>query len=116
MKEVFNSINFASRDRVAWFHLSPEIYARSGAIPDETEGLIEYLQMVRTVEVAFLLEALPDGLTRGSLRSRGLVDVQKICQEFGGGGHRLAAGLRSKLSPADLEKKLLESIARQLPA
>jgi phosphoesterase RecJ-like protein len=114
MKEVFNGIHFANRDRVAWFYLTPEIYARSGAIPDETEGLIEYLQTVKTVEVAFILETLPEGLTRGSMRSRGTVDVQKICQEFGGGGHRLAAGLRSKLSPPELEKKLLESIAKQL--
>ena len=115
MKEVFNEIHFANQSRVAWFCLTPEIFARSGAIPDETEGLIEYLQMVRTVEVAFLLEVLPDGLTRGSLRSRGHVNVQQICQEFGGGGHRLAAGLRSKLPPVELEKKLLELIAQQLP-
>jgi phosphoesterase RecJ-like protein len=92
------------------------MYARSGAIPDESEGLIEYLQSVKTVEAAFMLEALPDGLTRGSLRSRGTVDVQKICQDFGGGGHVLAAGLRSKLPPAELEKMLLERIAAQLPA
>jgi len=115
MKEVFNGIKFANRGRIASFYLTPEMYARSGAIPDETEGLIEYLQMVQTVEVAFMLEALPDGLTRGSMRSRGHVDVQKICQEFGGGGHRLAAGLRSKLPPAELESKLQELIAKQLP-
>jgi phosphoesterase RecJ-like protein len=115
MQEVFGHIHFGNRDRIAWFFLTPDMYARSGAIPDETEGLIEYLQMAKTVEVAFVLESLPDGLTRGSLRSRGHVDVQKICQEFGGGGHRLAAGLRTKLSPAELETKLLESIAKQLP-
>jgi phosphoesterase RecJ-like protein len=113
--EVFKAIHFADNNRVAWFTLTPEMYARSGAIPDETEGLIEYLQSVKTVEVAFLLEVLPDGLTRASMRSRGKVDVQKICQEFGGGGHRLAAGLRTKLDPAALEKKLLETIAKQLP-
>ena len=115
MKEVFGAIHFGNHDRVAWFCLTPEMYARSGAIPDETEGLIEHLQTVRSVEVAFLLETLPDGLTRASMRSRGTVDVQKICQEFGGGGHRLAAGLRTKLAPAALEKKLLELIAQQLP-
>jgi phosphoesterase RecJ-like protein len=113
--EVFKAIHFASQNRVAWFCLTPEMYARSGAIPDETEGLIEYLQSVKTVEVAFLLETLPDGLTRASMRSRGKVDVQQICREFGGGGHRLAAGLRSKLAPADLEKRLLDLIAKQLP-
>jgi len=116
ISEVFKAIHFASRNRVAWFCLTPEMYARSGAIPDETEGLIEYLQAVKTVEVAFLLESLPDGLTRASMRSRGTVDVQRICQEFGGGGHRLAAGLRTKLDPAALEKKLLDLIAKQLPA
>ena len=113
--EVFKAIHFGNRNRVAWFGLTPEMYALSGAIPDETEGLIEYLQSVKTVEVAFLLETMPDGLTRASMRSRGKVDVQKICQEFGGGGHRLAAGMRSKLAPAELEKKLLDLIAKQLP-
>jgi len=114
--EVFQAIHFSNRNRIAWFTLTPEMFARSGAVPDETEGLIEYLQAVKTVEVAFLLEMMPGGMTRASLRSRGLVDVQKICQEFGGGGHRLAAGLRTKLEPAVLEKKLLDLIAQQLPA
>ena len=113
--EVFKAIHFASRNRVAWFCLTPEMYALSGALPDETEGLIEYLQSVKSVEVAFLLEWLPDGLTRASMRSRGKVDVQRICQEFGGGGHRLAAGLRTKLAPAALETRLLDLIAKQLP-
>jgi phosphoesterase RecJ-like protein len=116
MREVLNALHFADRDRIAWFHLTPETYARSGATPDETEGLIEYLQAVRTVEVAFLLEVMADGLTRASLRSRGTVDVQKICATMGGGGHRLAAGLRTKLEPAALEQKLVALISEQLPA
>ena len=116
MREVLNQVHFADRNRIAWFYIGPEAYARSGATPDETEGLIEYLQAVRTVEVAFILESMPDGLTRASLRSRGRVDVQKISAQFGGGGHVLAAGLRTKLDPATLEKKLLELIAQQLPA
>jgi phosphoesterase RecJ-like protein len=115
MQEALSTLKFANHNRVAWIILSPELYARSGATPDETEGLIEHLQTVGSVEVAFLLEALPDGLTRGSLRSRGKVDVQAICTQFGGGGHRLAAGLRTKLDPAALEKKLLDLIAQQLP-
>jgi len=115
MREVFNAIHFANRERVAWFILSPETYARSGAKPEETEGIIDYLQTVKTVEVAFILESMPGGLTRASMRSRGKVDVQRICAEFGGGGHRLAAGLRSKLDPIALEKKLLDLIAKQLP-
>jgi phosphoesterase RecJ-like protein len=115
LREVLNALHFDEKKQVAWFYLDPETYARSGANSDETEGLIEYLQAVRTVEVAFVLETMPDGLTRASMRSRGRVDVQKICAEFGGGGHRLAAGLRTKLDIPTLEKRLLELIAQQLP-
>jgi phosphoesterase RecJ-like protein len=116
MREVLNSLHFANRERIAWFHLTPAMYALSGATPDETEGLTESLQAVRTVEVAFVIEEMPDGFTRASLRSRGNVDVQKICTAFGGGGHRLAAGLRTRIDPATLEHKLQELIAEQLPA
>jgi bifunctional oligoribonuclease and PAP phosphatase NrnA len=115
VREVLNALHFADHERVAWFYLTADMYARSGATSDETEGLIEYLQAVRTVEVAFVLEAMPEGLTRASLRSRGRVDVQQICAEFGGGGHRLASGLRTKLDLPTLEKRLLELIAKQLP-
>src|ERR1700761_9120256 len=69
--EVLKGIHFGDRHRVAWFTLTPEMYERSQAIADESEGLIEFLQAVKTVEVAFLLESLPDGLTRASMRSRG---------------------------------------------
>jgi phosphoesterase RecJ-like protein len=115
LAEVLGSIRFANQKRIASVTLTPEMYARSGAIPEESEGLIEHLQAVKSVECAFLLESLADGLTRASLRSRGSVDVQKICQEFGGGGHRLAAGLRTKLPPAEMEKKLIDLISQQLP-
>jgi phosphoesterase RecJ-like protein len=116
LREVLNALHFADEGRISWFHLTPEMFARSGANSDETEGLIEYLQAVRTVEVAFVLEAMEGGLTRASLRSRGTVDVQRICAEFGGGGHRLAAGLRTKLDFPTLEKRLIELIEQQLPA
>jgi phosphoesterase RecJ-like protein len=116
LREVLNALHFREDGKVAWFHLTPETYARSGATPDETEGLIEYLQSVRSVEVAFVLEAMADGLSRASLRSRGTVDVNRICGELGGGGHRLAAGLRTKLPLPDLQARLLQLIAEQLPA
>ena len=115
LREVLGVMRFAYGDRVAWFVLEPGMFARSGATTDETEGLIEHLQAIKSVEVAFLLEVLPNGLTRASLRSRGAVNVAAICQELGGGGHRLAAGLRTRLGPSELEPRLLALVAKQLP-
>lgn len=116
LREVLNSLHFAEDGRIGWFYITPETYARSGGTPDETEGLLEYVQAVQAIEAAFVLEEMPGGLTRASLRSRGTVDVNLVCAEFGGGGHKLAAGLRTKLTIAELEPRLLELIARQLPA
>lgn len=109
-REVLNTVKFDHQDQIAYFRLTPEMFQRSGAKSEETEGIIESLQCVKTVEVAFVVESLDPQTTRVSLRSRGKVDVQKIASEFGGGGHTLAAGIRSKLPVAELEQKLLEKI------
>jgi phosphoesterase RecJ-like protein len=109
-REVLNTVRFDHQNQIAYFRLTPEMFELSGAKTEETEGIIESLQCVKTVEVAFVVESLDAQTTRVSLRSRGKVDVQKIASEFGGGGHTLAAGIRSKLPIAELEQKLLEKI------
>jgi phosphoesterase RecJ-like protein len=50
--------------------------------------------MIATVEVVALLTEMPDGRVRASLRSKHEIDVNKICNRFGGGGHAKAAGCR----------------------
>ncbi len=109
-KEVLNTVQFDHHQQIAYFSLTPEMFQISGAHSDETEGLVESLQSVRSVEVAFVLEKIDEKTTRASLRSRGTIDVQKIASEFGGGGHTLAAGIRSRLPLAELKQKLLEKI------
>jgi phosphoesterase RecJ-like protein len=114
LREVLNTIQFRLNDRVVYYYLTKEMFEKSGAAREETEGLIEYLQSCETVEVAFVLEELDNQRTRVSLRSRGRVDVNRLASQFGGGGHTLAAGINSALSPWDLEKALLVELENQL--
>ena len=109
-KEALNTMKFDHDNQIAYFRLTPEMFQISGASSEETEGLVESLQAVRTVEVAFVIEKIDETTTRASLRSRGKIDVQKIASELGGGGHTLAAGIRSQLPLPLLEEKLLEKI------
>ena len=44
-----------------------------------------------------MLKEEPDGSVRVSLRSLGDVDVRRIAEAHGGGGHRFAAGFTSTL-------------------
>ncbi len=63
----------------------------SGLSYDDTDGLIDDLRIAQEADVALLLKEVSGGL-KGSLRSRGRVDVGAIAVSLGGGGHRNAAG------------------------
>ncbi len=64
-------------------------------LPEDNEGLIDHLRAIEGVVVAVFFEELPEGKVRVSMRSKSeAADVAAICQRFGGGGHKLAAGAR----------------------
>jgi bifunctional oligoribonuclease and PAP phosphatase NrnA len=56
--------------------------------------------------VAMLKECEP-GVYRTSLRSKGEVNVAKVAEKFGGGGHRNAAGCTLHGTWEEAEEKLI---------
>jgi phosphoesterase RecJ-like protein len=100
--------------RYAVQYLRQQDFQRTGASYEDTEDLINECQRIGSVEVAALFVELKDGRIRCSLRSKGAVDVSKIAQKFGGGGHKQAAGtylpgpLENAMSiiEVDIEKQL----------
>ena len=63
-------------------------------MPD-TENLINVPLQIRAVEVSILAtEPMDSGPVRISLRSKGSVDCARFAEQFGGGGHARAAGLK----------------------
>ena len=61
---------------------------------------IDLVRLARGTEVACLLKVKEHGVVKGSLRSRGLIDVASIAASFGGGGHHNAAGFTAHGDPA----------------
>ena len=64
-----------------------------GATPAQTQGIVSQPTMIPGVEVSALIKEEPDKVSV-NLRSRGGVDVSKIAQTFGGGGHARASGFK----------------------
>jgi phosphoesterase RecJ-like protein len=65
----------------------------AGADVEDCEGVVNYLIGIAGVEAALFLRELPGGAEfRVSLRSQGRVDVARVAEQFGGGGHRIASG------------------------
>lgn len=79
--------------RVGYTEIRMADYAATGAVPGDTEDLVDYPRGVANVEVALVFIEQPGGGTKVSFRSRDL-DVSKVAEHFGGGGHKLASGAR----------------------
>jgi phosphoesterase RecJ-like protein len=111
LRALLNVLRFTSQDRVASFALSAETSKNLGIQADDTEGLIDYIRSIQGVVAAAFFEEIGDGRVRVSLRSKSpKIDVSKVCGQFGGGGHILAAGARVKGSLAEVQEKVLHAI------
>lgn len=67
-------------------------YTATGAVPLDTEDLINYPRSLAGVEIALLFIEQPEGGIKVSFRSRSAIDVARLAEQFAGGGHQRAAG------------------------
>jgi len=111
LRELLGTMRFEAGGKVASFSLSLKVAAELGVKPEDNEGLIDHLRAIHGVIVAVFFEELIDGKVRVSMRSKSEdVDVSAICQKFGGGGHKLAAGARVRGTLAEVEQRLVQAI------
>ncbi|MDA3786070.1 MAG: DHHA1 domain-containing protein [Deltaproteobacteria bacterium] len=68
---------------------------------------------MKTVKVAVFLKKTADDLVGVSMRAKGEVDVARVARDFGGGGHRNAAGF--KITHASLAQIKEQLLAKLLP-
>ena len=94
-----------------WSIMEPADLAAAGIGYHETEGLMDLVRMARGTEVACLLKRKGAGVTKGSLRSRGRVDVAAIARSFDGGGHHNAAGFTSAADPAEIIEQIVAHLS-----
>jgi phosphoesterase RecJ-like protein len=78
--------------RIAYAAVTRADLERTGAIPPDTEDLVDYTVSLRGVEVGLLFIEMKKGGIKLSLRSRTGFDCASLAAQFGGGGHRAAAG------------------------
>ena len=106
MLKMLSRLELHFDGRYAVQHILQDDFVETGASYEDTENLINECQRIGSVVVSSLLVELKDGRVRGSLRSRGQIDVSEIAAKFGGGGHKKAAGTFLP-GPLDHAKELL---------
>lgn len=78
--------------RAATIAVTLDMLEKTGTSAEHTDGFVNYPRSIEGVEVAIILKETSPGVWRVGLRSRGLLDVNAIAREYGGGGHRNASG------------------------
>ncbi len=84
--------NLQREGPLAWIWVTQAQMQQFGAREEDCEGLVNYVLSIQEVEVAAFFRELPDGRFRVSLRSKGKLNVAKVAEQFGGGGHECASG------------------------
>jgi phosphoesterase RecJ-like protein len=114
--EMLQTLQIHDEGRVATALLTPEMFARVGAAPGDSEGLIDYPRSIAGVDAVALIRQREDGSHKVSLRSRGDIDVEKIARHHGGGGHRNAAGFVLEGAGEEVRQQVATELAAALAA
>jgi len=77
---------------ISWMHVSEADMLASGATEQDCEGLVNWALSIHGIEATAFFREIAGGRYRVSLRSKGRIDVARIAQTFGGGGHTCASG------------------------
>jgi phosphoesterase RecJ-like protein len=114
LAEMVASLELHAGGRIVTARLTPEMYQRAGATHGDAEGLIDHARAIAGVEAVALARELPDGGLKVSLRSRGEVDVEKIARQYGGGGHKNAAGFTVDRDGGEVLARTVEALEEAL--
>jgi len=109
-KQALSSIEFYAGKTIAIMILLWEDFEKTGTGFDDIENIVNIPLRAKEVEVSVLLKEKEHGEIFCSLRSKGRINVSKIAQDFGGGGHATAAGFRSYTGKEEIIKKLLSCV------
>ncbi len=94
LAKVLETVEFHAGSRIATAELTRGMLASTSATYMDSEGFINYLRSVKSVDLAILFREGNDGLIHVSLRSKNGIDVARLAQKHGGGGHKQAAACR----------------------
>ncbi len=116
ISKVLDTLTLYEDGLVAGITIFDRFFKETGTDYSDSEGLVNYPRSLEGVEVAFALIEKPDeGIWKVSLRSKVNVDVSKIAERLGGGGHKYASGAKIEASShQEALDKLLSEIHKQL--
>lgn len=104
--KVFENLTMHHDNKICFMEITTEMLTSLGLEDGDTSDVISFGTQINTAEVAVLFKEGTEG-TKVSLRSKKDIDVRKVAEVFGGGGHTKASGCMLKGTTISEAKKLV---------
>ena len=88
---LLDSMELVDDGRLAVLYMDDAMLEACGCTHNDTEGVINLPLTAREIQAVVFFKGAPSGI-RVSMRSKYDVDVRQVAAEYGGGGHKNAAG------------------------
>jgi len=110
MKQVLGTVKRDKTGRVAALRQTLEMRELSGAVDGDNNGFVNIPLAAREVLAAIYMREVGPNSYRASLRSKGSINIAKVAEKFGGGGHKNAAGLALNGDWDEKERELMDAV------
>jgi len=89
---VLSAMQIDRSGRIAIVYLDHVMASAAGGSYEDTEGLINLPLTVKEIQAVVFFKQIEGDQYRVSMRSKGDIDIGAVAKQFGGGGHKNAAG------------------------
>jgi phosphoesterase RecJ-like protein len=111
---LLDSMELLDQGRLAVLYMDDQMLEACHCTHNDTEGLINLPLTAREIQAVVFFKVGPGGDVRVSMRSKYDVDVRRVANEFGGGGHKNAAGFTVTGTLADVRPRIVERLVRAI--
>ena len=112
--KTIETLEMFENGKIAVMIITRDMMKETNAKDSEQDGIIDYVTNICGVEIGILIKEKENGALRASLRSKTYIDVSKIANNFGGGGHKMASGCGFDGDINEFKAKLVEYARREL--
>jgi phosphoesterase RecJ-like protein len=113
---LLDTMQLVDEGRLAVLYMDDALLAACGCTHNDTEGVINLPLTAREVHAVVFFKVSDDGDVRVSMRSKYDVDVRLVANQFGGGGHKNAAGFTVTGSLDEVRPLLIQRLTKAIRA
>lgn len=114
MRRVLDTVKRDETGRIASMRQTIEMQQEAAAIDGDNNGFVNIPLAARDVKAVVYTREVGHNKFRASLRSKGSINVAKVAEKFGGGGHRNASGLSIEGDWDEVEAMIVSALAEAI--